>query len=199
MSAAPTLSAPPARPALFPPPSVPLRFTDGDRYEWTHTRDVWTRTDGLWVPSSQDDPRDDGTGTWTDEEVSACLSRAVEGWDARQRFVPAQPGYQLPGRPILNLPTAHNAAQYVLDHQDDRLVPVRDLVAAHDEDAAYDVPGVITAPQTARVLSGIFADHGTARVRYDESAERIYARYQRPNDVGSVLCLHVFVLTEQGA
>ncbi|MFD3815213.1 hypothetical protein ACFWRZ_09105 [Streptomyces rubiginosohelvolus] len=193
------LSAPSVRPALFPPPSVPLRFTDGDRYEWTHTRDVWTRTDGLWVPSSQDDPRDDGTGTWTDAEVSACLSRAVEGWDARQRFVPAQPGHQLPGRPILGLPTAHNAAQYVLDHQDDRLVPVRDLVAAHDEDAAYDVPGVITAQATARVLSGIVTDHGTVRVRYDESAGRIYARYQRPNDVGSVLCLHVFVLTEQGA
>ncbi|MFB6505570.1 hypothetical protein ACFC07_22235 [Streptomyces sp. NPDC056099] len=204
-----TLSAPTTRSALFPPPAVPRHFTDGDRYEWPHTRDVWTRIAGEWVPSSQDDPRDDGTGTWTDAEVSASLSRAVESWDVRKRFVPARPG-SLPGGPFPPMPTTRSTAQYVLDHQADRLVPMRDLVAVYDEDAAYDIPAVLNATETERVLAGIVAEHEDVRMTRDEAAGRIYVRYRRPSDFGvwsgagfpdhyEVECLHVFVLTDQAA
>lgn len=201
MSAA--LSTPSVRAGLFPPPCAPLRFADGDLYEWPLVGDSWVRTDGEWTPSP-----DDGSGHLTDAEVRASLHRAAIAWGTTCRFVPALPGARLPGRPILALPTTHNAAQYVLDHQEDRLVPVRDLVAVHDEDAAYDVPGVITASATAQVLSGIVTEHDPVRVRYDQPAGRIYVRYQRPNDFGAwggeefappVECLHVFVLTDQGA
>lgn len=190
-----TLSAPPARSALFPPPAVPLHFADGDRYEWTHTRDVWTRTAGLWVPSSQDDPRDDGTGAWTDAEVTASLSRAVESWDVRQRFVPAAPRGTLPGGVLLGFPPVRDAAQYVLDHQGAGLVPLRELVARHDEDSAYDIPAVISGTAMTDVLTSIVAEHFRASVTYDEAAGRVYVQYLRPAEQpGTVKCLHVFVL-----
>ncbi|WP_030372393.1 hypothetical protein [Streptomyces rimosus] len=201
-----SLNAPVVQSALFPPPSAPLFFTDGDRYVWTHTGDVWTRTNGSWVPSRYDglnDDQDDGTGWWSDAEVRAALGRAVEKWDARQRFVPADPGPTLPGRTLLAFPPLHDCAQYVTEHQSSGLlVPVRELVAAHDEDAAYDIPGVITAAEAAQVLSGIVAEHDRVRVRYDEAAGRVYVRYSRYDAEGwrnaglpsLVTCLHVFVL-----
>lgn len=199
-----TLTAPAAQPAMFPPPAVPLLFTDGDRYEWTHTGDVWTRADGWWVPSSQGDASDDGTGWWTDAEVSASLGRAVERWNVRQRFVPAGPGATLPGTRLhsvldlesLKLPRAQPVAQYLLDHQDgQRLVPARELVAAHDDDAAYDFAATITVPGMLHVLEVILAEQQCPEVSYDDAAERLYARYQR-HDAGSpplVTCLHVFL------
>ncbi|MFE0063264.1 hypothetical protein [Streptomyces sp. NPDC059003] len=197
------MSAVPQLP-LFPPPAVPLRFADGDRYEWPRSEDVWARTRGWWVPSLAGDSRDDGTGWWSDAEISASLHRATAAEDATKRFVPALPGDRLPGRPIRALPPAvDRTAQYVLDHQANRLVPIRELVAAYDEDAAHDIPGVLTAMETARVLSRIDAEHDPVRVQYDEDAGRIYARYQRPSDFGVwtdagfppvVTCLHVFVL-----
>ncbi|WP_433860243.1 hypothetical protein [Streptomyces kronopolitis] len=198
-----TLSAPPARSAQFPPPAVPLHFADGDRYKWTHTGDVWTRTAGVWVPSSQDDPRDDGTGTWTDVEVSESLSRAVESWDVRKRFVPAEPHGTLPGRVLAQplfpglfaLPPVRDAAQYVLDHQGAGLVPLRELVARHDEDSAYDIAAVISGTAMTDVLTTMVAEHFRARATYDEAAGRVYVHYLRPAEQpGTVKCLHVFVL-----
>ncbi|MGC4950994.1 hypothetical protein ACLQ2N_32985 [Streptomyces sp. DT224] len=203
-----TLTAPAVRPALFPPPAVPLRFTDGDRYVWTHTQDVWTRVDGLWVPSRYDGlnaGQDDGTGTWTDAEVRAALGRAVEKWDARQRFVPAPPGIVLPGRMDLALPPFHEAAQYVTEHQGrGLLVPLRDLVARYDEDAAYDVPGVVTGSRMRDLTAGIAAEHGGSVMTYDEAAGRVYVRYWVRDWAGSPArflaeCLHVFVFTASPA
>ncbi|MEU7228983.1 hypothetical protein [Streptomyces chrestomyceticus] len=196
MSAA-ELSMPSARTAVFPPPAEPLLFTDGDRFEWPVTGDVWVRTAGDWMPAP-----DDGSGYLSDAQVRASLRRAIDAWNPNCLFLPALPGDRLPGRPILTMPTGRDAAQYVLDHQDNRLVPVRDLVATHDEDAAYDIPGVVTAGETARVLSGITTEYDHVRVRYDEAAGRIYVRYSRYDAEGwrnaavssLVTCLHVFVL-----
>lgn len=195
-------------PAVFPPPSVPVVFTDGDRYEWP-TGDIWTRTRGSWVPSSADDPRDDGTGHLTDAEVRANLGRAIEAWDVRKMFVPALPG-DLPPGPFRAMPTSRPTAQYVLDHQADRLVPLRELVASYDEDTAYDIPAVLTAQQTERVVAEIVTDHEDVRMSRDEAAGRIYIRYRRPSEFGiltgagfpddhDVECLHVFVLTASPA
>ncbi|MER5615943.1 hypothetical protein ACFYY1_41905 [Streptomyces sp. NPDC001890] len=189
-----TLSEPSVRSALFPPPAVPLLFTDGDRYVWTHTGEVWTRTNGWWVPSLGDG-QDDGTGWWTDAEVSASLHRAVESWDVRQQFVPAQPRGILPGRVLLALPPVRDAAQYVLDHQGAGLVPLRELVARHDEDSAYDIPAVISGTAMTDVLTSIVAEHFRASATYDEAAGRGYVQYLRPAEQpGTVKCLHVFVL-----
>ncbi|MGW0757087.1 hypothetical protein ACWD1Y_11465 [Streptomyces sp. NPDC002814] len=201
-----TLTTSAVQPAVFPPPSVPLRFTDGDRLEWTHTGEVWTRTEGWWVPSLGDG-QDDGTGWWTDAEVSACLHRAVENWDVRQRFVPAMPGDVLPGWTLLALPPVHDAAQYVAEHQGaGRLVPLRELVAQHDEDRAYDVPGVVTGSKMRDVVIRVVAEHARPRVTYDEAAGRVYVRYERYGDgwqgaglPSIVTCLHVFVLTASPA
>jgi hypothetical protein len=193
-----TLTAPATQPAVFPPPAVPRLFTDGDRYEWTHTGDVWTRIDGWWVPSSQGDASDDGTGWWTDAEVRASLGRAVEGWDVRKRFVPAEPGPVLPGRTLLALPPVRDAAQYVLDHQGGGLVPLRDLVAKHDEDRAYDIPGVITGSRVRDLVIAFVAEQARPRATYDEAAGRVYVRYERADPYGRpdvVDCLHVFVFT----
>ncbi|PRH78376.1 hypothetical protein C6N75_15185 [Streptomyces solincola] len=203
-----TLTAPAVQPAVFPPPSVPVVFTDGDRYEWP-TGEIWTRTRGWWVPSSAGDPRDDGTGHWTDAEVRASLGRAIEAWDVRKMFVPARPG-DLPTGPFPVMPTSRPTSQYVLDHQADRLVPLRDLVAAYDEDTAYDIPAVLTAQETERVVAEMIADHEDVRMSRDEAAGRIYIRYRRPSEFGiltgagfpdhyGVECLHVFVLTASPA
>ncbi|MGA5411516.1 hypothetical protein ACPCSC_30215 [Streptomyces lavendulocolor] len=200
-----TLSAPAVQPALFPPPAVPLRFTDGDRYVWTHTGDVWTRTNGSWVPSLYDglnDGQDDGTGWWSDDEVSAALGRAVENWDVRQRFVPADPGPVLPGRTLLSFLLLHEAAQYVAEHQGmGLLVPLRDLVAQHDEDAAYDVPGVVSGSKVRDVVMEVMRQQRRPRATYDEAAGRVYVRYDLPVELHArpavVECLHVFVLTDQ--
>jgi hypothetical protein len=202
-----TLFAPGSAPALFPPPSVPLLFTDGDRYMWTHTRDVWTRTNGSWVPSQYDrlnDGLDDGTGWWSDAEVSAALGRAVENWDVRQRFVPADPGPTLPGRTLLAMPPMRDSAQYVAEHQGSGLlVPLRDLVAQHDDDAAYDVPGVITGSGMRDVVMEIIRQQRRPRATYDEAAGRVYVRYDLPVNLygrsAVVECLHVFVFTASPA
>lgn len=196
-----TLTAPAVQPALFPPPSVPALFTDGDRYVWSHTGDVWTRTNGWWVPSRHDG-QDDGTGWWSDADVSRALGRAVEGWDVRQRFVPVAPGLALPGRNAL--PPRCDVAQYVTAHQGGGLlVPLRDLVAQHDEDAAYDVPGIITSGEMRDVVIEIVREQRRPRVTYDETAGRMYARYDLPMDVcgrpSLVECLHVFVLATSPA
>ncbi|MFJ5588295.1 hypothetical protein ACIQCG_00930 [Streptomyces noursei] len=192
------LSAPPVQPALFPPPSVPLHFTDGDRYEWPHTGDVWVRAGGDWVPTP-----DDGSGYLTDAEVRAQLHRAVVNWDVTHRFVPANPGGDLPGRLILALSPVHEAAQYVRDHQGDWLVPLRELVAQHDDDAAYDIPGVISGTALTDVLRTIVAEQPRVRMTYDEVAGRVYARYERavelPGSRGFVECLHVFVFAASSA
>ncbi|WP_330335669.1 hypothetical protein OHS33_39210 (plasmid) [Streptomyces sp. NBC_00536] len=198
-----TLTALAVQPAMFPPPSVPLLFTDGDRYVWPHTGDVWTRTSGSWVPSRYDG-QDDGTGWWTDAEVSAALHRAVENWDARQRFVPADPGAVLPGRTLLALPPMHDSAQYVTEHQGSGLlVPLRDLVAQHDEDAAYDVPGVISGSRMRDVVMEVVRQQRRPRATYDEAAGRVYVRYDLPLDPygrpAVVECLHVFVFTASPA
>lgn len=198
------------RPPLFPPPSVPLLFTDGDRYEWPHVGEVLTRINGWWVPSRYDDGRDAGSGWWSDADVRGALGRAVESWNVRQRFVPVRPtGPILPGRTLLALPPVHDAAQYVAVHQGVKeLVPLRELVAQHDEDAAYDVPAVITGEEMRDVVISIVAEQEQARVTYDETAGRVYVRYQRPSDFGvwqgagfpaAVRCLHVFVLAASPA
>lgn len=183
---------------VFPPPSVPLLFADGDRYEWPGTGDVWVRADGSWQPAP-----DDGSGYLTDADVRAQLHRAVVSWDARHRFVPVAPQVsRLPGRPGLVRPTVGNVVQYVRAHQNGGLVPMRDLVAQYDEDAAYDVPAVITAAELTGVLQTIVTEQRRPEVSYDESAGRVYARYQRHDSDGwtsaglpsIVTCLHVFVL-----
>ncbi|MEV0487313.1 hypothetical protein AB0I69_42775 [Streptomyces sp. NPDC050508] len=197
-----TLSAPPARSALFPPPAVPLHFADGDHYEWPATGDVWVRTAGEWRPKPND-----GSGYLTDEEVRGLLHAAVTRWDVGQRFVPAVPGDILPGWRILALPPVCDVAQYVLDHQGAGLVPLRELVARHDEDGAYDVPGVISGSAMTDVLTMIVAEHSRTQVSYDKAAGRVYVRYQRPSDFGPwqealpsfVTCLHVFVFAASPA
>ncbi|MEU0857461.1 hypothetical protein ABZ352_18760 [Streptomyces griseofuscus] len=210
MSAA-VLSVPPVRPGLFPPPSVPLLFADGDRYEWTHTGDVWTRTAGSWVPSSQDDPRDDGTGAWTDAEVRASLGRAVESWDVRHRFVPVVQHRPLPGLPVrtagdlehLELPgPIRSVAQYLRDQRAGRFLPVRDLVARYDEDAAYDFAPTVSLPDMVAVLATILAERVRPQVTHDERAGRLYARYDVEPEGGMPVGyrraaegLHVFVLS----
>jgi hypothetical protein len=184
-----TLSAPPARSALFPPPAVPLHFADGDRYEWPATGDVWVRADGEWKPKP-----DDGSGYLTDAEVRRSLHAAVTHWDVRQRFVPAEPRGTLPGRALFALPPVRDAAQYVLDHQGAGLVPLRELVARHDEDSAYDIPAVISGTAMTDVLTSIVAEHFRASATYDEAAGRVYVQYLRPAEQpGTVKCLHVFV------
>ncbi|AWI32649.1 hypothetical protein [Streptomyces tirandamycinicus] len=198
-----TSTVPAVQPAMFPPPSVPLLFADGDRYVWTHTGDVWTRTNGSWVPSRYDglnDGQDDGTGWWSDAQVSAALGRAIANWDVRQRFVPAAPGPALPGRTLLALPPMRDSAQYVTEHQGSGLlVPLRDLVAQHDEDAAYDVPGVIPGDRMRDVVMEVVSQQRRPRATYDEAAGRVYVRYDLPVDLygrpAIVECLHVFVLT----
>ncbi|MFI9052476.1 hypothetical protein [Streptomyces sp. NPDC053427] len=185
-----TLSAPPARSALFPPPAVPLHFTDGDRYEWPATGEVWVRTGGEWKPKP-----DDGSGYLTDAEVRRSLHAAVAHWDVRQRFVPTVPRGTLPGRVLLALPPVRDAAQYVLDHQGAGLVPLRELVARHDEDSAYDIPAVISGTAMTDVLTSIVAEHFRPSATYDEAAGRVYVQYLRPAEQpGTVKCLHVFVL-----
>ncbi|MFJ5817320.1 hypothetical protein ACIQGT_26000 [Streptomyces sp. NPDC093108] len=178
-----------------------MRFTDGDRYVWTHTGDVWTRTNGSWVPSHHDglnDGVDDGTGWWSDADVSAALGRAVDDWDVHQRFVPADPGPILPGRSLLGLPPMHDCAQYVIEHQGPGLlVPLRDLVSQYDENAVYDVPGVITGSRMRDVVVEAVRQQRWPRATYDEAAGRVYVRYELPVDLHGrpVECLHVFVFT----
>ncbi|MEV0778896.1 hypothetical protein [Streptomyces sp. NPDC050428] len=187
-------SAPSVRSALFPPPSVPLHFADGDRYSWQGVG-AWIRTGEGWEPTP-----DDGSGFLTDAEVRRSLRAAVMHWDVRQRFVPAEPGGILPGRVILALPPVREAAQYVLDHKGGGLVALRELVAGYDEDCAYDIPGVSSGTVMTDVVTTIVADHSRPWVTYDESTGRVYARYERPVDLtgswGVVECLHVFVLSE---
>ncbi|MFD7764115.1 hypothetical protein [Streptomyces microflavus] len=192
------LSAPSVRAGLFPPPSVPLRFTDGDRYEWQGAGN-WLRVAGEWEPIvGEGDP-----DPVTDAEVHRALRAAVKLWDTRQRFVPAMPS-RVSGRTLLVLPKLQGAAQYVHDHTLDQLVPLRDLVGAYSEDAALDIPGVLTEREAAGVISGIDAEHEGVHLRYDDSAGRVYVRYLREGDIGPMgeqvgwpphaVCLHVFVL-----
>ncbi|MFH8257886.1 hypothetical protein [Streptomyces roseolus] len=191
-------TAPAVRPAFFLP-SVPLLFTDGDRYEWAHTGDVWTRADGAWRPS-RDEGRDDGSGWLLDAEVRAALGRAVETWDVRQRFVPADPGLVLPGRTLFALPSLRDCAQYVAEHQGaGLLLPLRDLTAPYDEDAAYDVPGTVTDSTVHDIVQEAVRQQERPRGTYDEDAGRVYLGYDLPVELygrpAVVECLHVFVLS----
>ncbi|MER5482601.1 hypothetical protein ABT024_05205 [Streptomyces sp. NPDC002812] len=196
MSAA-VLSLPTPTPALFPPPAVPDRFKDGDRYAWPSTGDVWLRRGGMWRPVP-----DGGSGWFTDHEVRHALMQAVANWDAGERFEPVQPGPLLPGRRMtketglwgVELYGVSSAAQYVLSG--DRLVPVRDLVAAYDEGAAYDIPATITTAAMLDVVGTILDEHDQAHASYADWG-RLYVRYERPGDAPGddpVTCLHVFVL-----
>ncbi|MFI1349623.1 hypothetical protein ACH4UR_25430 [Streptomyces lydicus] len=164
------------------------------------------RTNGWWLPTP-----DDGSGFLTDAEVRAHLHKAVAQWDVRHRFVPAEPGRdlgsELPGRLVLGLPTVRATAQYVLDHQGTGgLMPMRELVARHDEDRAYDIPAVLTPTDLTDVLNAITTEQTRVLVTYDKAAGRLYARYERAIDGGkdtglssSVTCLHVFVLAASPA
>ncbi|MFF0754455.1 hypothetical protein [Streptomyces sp. NPDC004267] len=205
-----TMSVPAARPAVFPPPSTPVLFADGDRYEWRHTGDVWTRTGGQWVPSALDDGRDDGTGWWSDAEVRASLNRAVVHWDVRHRFVPVAPGRILPGTALhsridlAHLPVGdfQPFAQYVRSARTGELVPLRDLIAERNEDFAYDVPQSVTFPKAADLLDTVLTEQARPEVSYDATTGRLYARYERldmdwevPRLPPVVECLHVFVLS----
>ncbi|MFF4188148.1 hypothetical protein ACFYZ9_33635 [Streptomyces sp. NPDC001691] len=193
---------------LFPPPSAPLRFADGDRYEWRWpSGDAWKRAEGHWRP----DP-DDGWGWLNDAEVQEALKGAIRKWRPAYSFVPRLPGARLPGRPVDGIEDldrmwgypSPSVAPYVLDHQSGRLVPVRDLVAQHDPDAAYDFAPTITRAEMLDVMGSIQKDQERPEFSYDESAGRLYARYRRPSDFGvrgsagfpsTVTCLHVFVLS----
>ncbi|RSS95084.1 hypothetical protein EF903_05440 [Streptomyces sp. WAC05292] len=196
MSAA-ALTLPATAPALFPPPAVPAQFRDGDRYSWPATGDLWHRLGGHWRPVP-----DGGTGWFTDQEVRHALTRAVAAWDAGHRFEPAAPGPLLPGRRLsgetgvwgLGLGAYSAAAQYVRSQE--RLVPVRDLVAAYDEDGAYDVPATITPAAMLDVVGTILAEHDRAHASYSDG--RLYVRYERQGEHPwdrPVICLHVFVLS----
>ncbi|MFD4933466.1 hypothetical protein [Streptomyces virginiae] len=200
MSAA-VLSLPAPAPTLFPPPAVPSRFRDGDRYEWPTTGNVWLRRGGQWRPSPED-----GSGWFTDQEVRHALIRAVADWDVGHRFEPGQPGPLLPGRRMtpqtgvrgVELYGVSSAAQYVLSG--DRLVPVRDMVAAYDEDAAYDFPATVSTATMLDVVGTILAEHDRAHASYDSG--RLYVRYQREGDGPQgypVICLHVFLLSASPA
>ncbi|MFD0352970.1 hypothetical protein ACFVHW_04360 [Streptomyces sp. NPDC127110] len=194
MSAALTLPA--TMPGL-PPPAVPAQFRDGDRYEWPATGDVWLRDGGDWRPVP-----DGGTGWFTDEEVRRWLTQAVVVGDAGHRFEPARPGPLLPGMrmdkwtgvrgPGLGAYSA--AAQYV--QADGRLVPVRDLVAAHDGGVAFGLPATITTAAMLDIVGRILAEHEWAHAGYSDDG-RLYVRYQREGERPGyrVMCMHVFVLS----
>ncbi|MFJ4342649.1 hypothetical protein [Streptomyces sp. NPDC088915] len=194
------LNASAAAPAVFPPPSVPSRFWDGDRYEWS-TGDVWERSEGQWVPVP-----DDGSGSFTDAEVRHALARAVDNRDPGHRFVPRPPGAILPGMRVhslldlfaLSFQPARSAAQYLLEHQDGRLVAGRELIAAHDEDAAHDFPAVIPLWMMRYLLKEIVQEQRRPEVSYHRPSGRLYVRYERPVDLPgreTVECVHVFVLS----
>ena len=148
--------------------------------------------------------------TLADGFVRHSLNWAVVHWEP-QRFVPVEPGAILPGMRLhsildlegLKLERTRSVAQYVLDHQEgQRLVPLRELLAAHDEDAAYDFPGTVTVPDMLHVLEVILTEQQRPEASYDKSAGRLYARYERTVDLhgrGTVECLHVFVLSASPA
>ncbi|MFJ5142960.1 hypothetical protein [Streptomyces sp. NPDC088707] len=199
-----TRSTPTPRPAVFPPPSTPLLFADGDRYEWPETGAAWTRVDGGWRPTP-----DDGSGYLTDVEVRSFLHRAVVHWDVRHRFVPVAPGEILPGAALHgrldlgHLPVGdfQSFAQYVTSSRTGDLVPLRDLIAEYDEDIAYDFSRTIKFGDTAHLLGVMLTEQIRPELSYDAAAGRLYARYEKFEDgrrdagMPPVKCLHVFVLS----
>ncbi|MER7937838.1 MULTISPECIES: hypothetical protein [unclassified Streptomyces] len=165
---------------LFPPPAVPLRFTDGDRYEWPRTGDVWRRADGGWTPLPND-----GSGRLTDAEVAEELQRSVVRWDPGHRFVPVRPwmpllpGFQIRAATMLkslDLDGARSAVAYVV--AGNRFVPVRDALAEHDEDFAYDVPARLSIPALREALAVVLEEHRLPEISFDPSAGRFHVRYQ---------------------
>jgi hypothetical protein len=193
--------------AVFPPPCAALRFVDGDRYEWPHSGDVWERHGEHWKPAP-----DDGSGWLTDEEVRTLLHRAATQQDTGHRFVPIKPyRTSLPGTRLhsaadlesLMPKCAQHVAQYVQQHTGSgRLVPLRDLVAKHDEDFAHDIPATLTIPELREVVHMILESHAQAEASYDAVAGRLYARYElEPLDgrhAGHRMgkeCFHTFVLS----
>lgn len=194
---------------MFPMPSVPIAFADGDRYEWPDTGDVWVRSAADWIPAP-----DDRSGFLSDAEVRASLHRAVVQWDVKPRFVPVVPGEILPGMRLhslldllhLDIGGARSVAQYVRSDAGGKLVPLRESVAEHAEDFAYDVPGTVTYSDAVHVLDVILAEQLEAEVSYDAAAGRLYARYVR-HVAGwettmlpqTVECLHVFMLSASPA
>ncbi|MFD9248334.1 hypothetical protein [Streptomyces bottropensis] len=201
-----SLFAPAVQPAsVFPPPSTPLLLADGDRYEWPATGDLWVRVRGDWRPMP-----DDGSGYLTDAEVRAMVHRAVVNWDVKHRFVPVAPGAILPGKRLhslldlrhLDLGAARSVAQYIRSVGNGNLVPMRDLVAEHDDDMANGFRRTITVPDALHLLDVILAEQERPEVSYDEAAGRLYARYERYVEgcetwmfPPTVECLHVFVLS----
>jgi hypothetical protein len=164
----------------FPPPCVPLLFTDGDRYEWPAAGDVWERTAGSWRPVPEG-----GSGWLSDGEVRAQLHRSVVQWDPGHRFVPVRPWRaNLPGKQLrsvedvegLVVDGARSAAAYV--EQANQFVPLRDLVADYDEDFAYDLPARLTIPDLRQALAAILEGHAHPQVSYDPSAGRFHVRYE---------------------
>ncbi|MGP3953453.1 hypothetical protein [Streptomyces sp. 7N604] len=202
------LSAPPARPAGFPPPSTPLRFCHDDRYEQADAG-AWQRApgggpDGRWEPQTGSE-----AGWLADDDVRYLLQRSAVRGEVGHRFVPRPPGAFLPGARIdspsglkrLDFGPARSAAQYLMDHQENRLVPLPDLIALYDENAAYDFAATLPLDEMADVLATILAEQQRPRVSYEESAGRLYARYERtlgadaPGYRFTFECLHVFVLS----
>ncbi|MFJ8301320.1 hypothetical protein ACIQ9R_36215 [Streptomyces sp. NPDC094447] len=198
-------SVPAAAPAAFPPPSVPLRFWDGDRYEWS-TGDAWERRTEGWAPVP-----DDGSGYFTDDEVRHALAAAVESGSTEHRFVPLSPGAALPGQPVNSLlelyalrrtptPTRH-ASQYLMA-RGGRLLAGRELIAEHHADIPPYFPATVPLWQMLHVVKTIMLDHPGAAVSWHRPSGRLYARYLRPEEPprgGLVECLHVFVLTAADA
>ncbi|MFE1270587.1 hypothetical protein [Streptomyces sp. NPDC058758] len=193
-------SIPAAEPAAFPPPSVPLRFWNGDRYEWS-TGDVWERRTEGWAPVP-----DNGSGCFTDDEVRHALAAAVESGSAEHRFVPVSPAASLPGQPVnslmelyalrLTAPTRH-ASQYLMA-RGGQLFAGRELLAKHNECFASYFPATVPVWQMLHVVRTIMLDHPGAAVSWHRLSGRLYARYLRPEEPprgGLVECLHVFVLT----
>ncbi|MFB8025921.1 MULTISPECIES: hypothetical protein [unclassified Streptomyces] len=204
------LPAPVARPAVFPSPAVPAHFADGDRYEWPHTGAVWVRTrGGDWVPSP-----DDGSGYLTDAEVGTSLRTAVAQQEVdRVVFTPVTPNAHqyLPGRYYYNAKQLVSlladsspyrfAMQYVYSHDRACFVPLRDLVAEHDEDLAHGVARTVMSLDMLDLLTAILADQEGPEVSYDSRTSRAYVRYacvdpewQGEGPQPRVTCLHVFLM-----
>ncbi|MER7761562.1 hypothetical protein [Streptomyces sp. NPDC097619] len=181
---------------FFPPPGVPAQFSDGDRYGWTNA-DLWRRHADDWHPVP-----DDGSGWLTDDQVSRALRYARETWNHSYWFEPAAPGARLPGMQMTrrtgvqgldhHLRRCSAWAQFV--RSGDRLLPVRDLVAVHDEDLAYGLAATLTPDTVFDIVSTVIEEQERARVAYD--GERLYLEYVRAGETPEdppATCLHVFV------
>ncbi|MEU9416079.1 hypothetical protein [Streptomyces sp. NPDC048272] len=190
--------------AVVPPPSSPLLFADGDRYEWPPAGNVWIRAAADWKPTP-----DDGSGKLTDAEVRASLRRAVVTQQVSTRFIPALPSDALTRTPLhslaearhLDFGTARSAAQYVRADGGD-LATVGNMVSEADEDFVYGLRRPATLGDVSRLLGMMLVEQVQLKVTYHMAAGRLYARCERYDpawrEVGrppEVKCLHVFVLS----